>query len=98
MSHRLIIRPEAEAEMAEAFDWYEDRVPGLGSDFLLSVDAVIRAVLGNPEQYPQVHRNVRIALVRRFPYEVFFVADDTRIVILSVFHAKRNPKRWQERI
>jgi len=42
MSRRLIIRPEAETEMAEAFDWYEGRVPGLGSDFLLSVDAVIQ--------------------------------------------------------
>ena len=38
------------------------------------------------------------ALTRRFPYEVFFLEDDERVVVLSVFHAKRNPKRWQERI
>ena len=98
MSQRLIVRPEAEAEMAEAFDWYEDRVPGLGSEFLLCVDAVCSAVLRSPQQYPRVHRVVRRALARRFPYEVFFVEDDERVVILSVFHAKRNPKRWQERI
>ena len=30
MSRRLIIRPEAEGEIADAFDWYESRVPGLG--------------------------------------------------------------------
>ena len=41
MSRRLIVRPEAEAEMTEAYDWYEDRVPGLGSEFLLCVDAVL---------------------------------------------------------
>ncbi|MDD4737409.1 MAG: hypothetical protein PHP44_15030 [Kiritimatiellae bacterium] len=34
MSRLLVVRPEAEAEMTEAFDWYEDQVPGLGSDFL----------------------------------------------------------------
>lgn len=28
MSRPVIIRPEAEAEMAEAFGWYEDRVMG----------------------------------------------------------------------
>lgn len=33
MNLRLIVRPEAEAEMADAFDWYEGHVPGLGSDF-----------------------------------------------------------------
>ena len=97
MSRRLIVRPEAEAEMAEAFDWYEDRVPGLGSEFLLCVDAVFSSILRNPQHFPHVHRVVRRALTRRFPYEVFFVEDDERVVVLSVFHAKRNPKRWHER-
>ena len=98
MTRRLIIRPEAEAEMAEAFDWYEDRVAGLGAEFLLCLDAVFSAVVRNPQQFPHVHRVVRRALTRRFPYEVLFVEDSERVVVLSVFHAKRNPKRWQERI
>jgi plasmid stabilization system protein ParE len=98
MTRRLIIRPEAEAEMADAFDWYEDRVAGLGAEFLLCLDAVFSAVVRNPQQFPHVHRVVRRALIRRFPYEVFFVEDSDRVVVLSVFHAKRNPKRWQERI
>jgi plasmid stabilization system protein ParE len=97
MSRRLIVRPEAEAEMADAFDWYEYRVPGLGSEFLLCVDAVFNTILRNPQQFPCIYRIVRRVLVRRFPYEVFFVEDEERVVVLSVFHAKRNPKRWQER-
>ena len=98
MSRRLIVRPEAEVEMADAFDWYEKHVPGLGAEFLLCVDAVFNAMMRFPLQYPLVHKIVRRALLRRFPYEVFFVEDDERIVVLSVFHAKRNPKRWLERI
>jgi len=97
MSRRLIVRPEAEAEMADAFGWYEDRVPGLGDAFLLCVDAVFHAARRNPRQFPQVHRVIRRALVRRFPYEVFFVEDVEGVVVLSVFHAKRNPMRWQAR-
>jgi plasmid stabilization system protein ParE len=93
----LIVRPEAEAEMGEAFDWYEKRVPGLGSDFLLNVDAAFHAILRNPYQYPMVHKNLRRALIRRFPYQVFFVLEEHRIVVLAVFHAKRIPKRWQGR-
>lgn len=84
--------------MADAFGWYEDRVHGLGSDFLLCVDAVFHAIVRDPQQFPQVHRIVRCAIMRRFPYEVFFVDDAERVVVLSVFHARRNPKRWQERI
>ena len=97
-SRRLIIRPEAEAEMTEAFDWYEDRSSGLGSEFLLCLDAVFNSILRTPQQFPQAHRIVRRALTRRFPYEVFFIEDGEHVVVLSIFHAKRNPKRWQERI
>lgn len=53
MSRRLIVRPEAEGEMADAFDWYEDRVSGLGSEFLLCVDAVFSSILRSPHQYAQ---------------------------------------------
>ncbi len=98
MIRRLIVRPEAEAEMTDAFDWYEDRVPGLGSEFLLCVDAVFSAIQRTPQHYPCVHKTARRALSRRFPYEIIFVEDDERVVVLSVFHAKRNPKQWLERI
>ena len=97
MSRRLIIRPEAEEEIYDAFGWYEDRVSGLGLNFLLCVDAVFNAILRNPQQFPRVHRTIRRALTRKFPFEVFFVEDDQRVVVLSVFHVKRNPESWQER-
>lgn len=97
MTRSLVIRAAAEAEMAEAFDWYEARVPGLGSDFLLSVDAALNAIARNPRQYAVIHKNIRRALTRRFPYEVFFIAEKTHIVILAVFHASRNPRDWQEK-
>jgi plasmid stabilization system protein ParE len=98
MSLRLVVRPEAEVELCAAFDWYEGCASGLGSDFLLCVDAVFYAIQRSPQQYPRVHRIVRRALTRRFPYEVFFLEDDERIVVLSVFHAKRNPKSGKERL
>ncbi len=98
MTRHLVIRPEAEAEMADAFDWYEDRMSNLGSEFLLCLDAVFSAIVRNPEQFPRVHRTAQRALTRRFPYGVFFAEDPERVVVLSVFHVKRDPKRWQGRI
>jgi plasmid stabilization system protein ParE len=89
---RLTIRTEAEAEMADAFDWYEERVPGLGAEFLLCLDAVLNTIVRTPQQYPRVHREVRRALTRRFPYKIYFLESDAEIVVLSVFHAGRNPK------
>jgi len=84
MRGRLIIRPEAEAELAEAFDWYEARLPGLGFEFLKSIDSIFNSINRNPLAYPIVYRTVRRALMRRFPYEIFFVAEPKIVVILAV--------------
>jgi toxin ParE1/3/4 len=97
MSRELIIRPEAEADIAEAFDWYEARVPGLGSHFLLVLDAAFNSIVRNPNTYPQVHKRVHRALTRRFPFAIFFVVEKKSIVVLSIFHVKRDPRVWKKR-
>jgi len=98
MSRKLIIRPEAEADLTEAFEWYETRVPGLGLEFIRTVDSLFNSIVRNPQAYPVVYKTARRALTRKFPYQVFFVVDSDRVVIVGVFHAKRSPQRWQERI
>ena len=93
----MIIRPEVEAEIHDAFSWYEEQIPGLGADFLLNLDAAFQGILRNPLQYPVIYRTLRRALVRRFPYQVMFLEGKNKIIIIAVFHGKRNPKRWQHR-
>jgi plasmid stabilization system protein ParE len=98
MTYRLTIRPEAETELAEAFDWYERRVPGLGVNFLTAVDVAVESILTNPFQYPLIYRSVHRALMRRFPYQVLFLVEQDLVIIIGVFHGARDPKRWQERV
>lgn len=97
MKRMIYIRPEAEQDMREAYAWYETQIPGLGANFLLHVDAQLRSLQRTPLQNPVVHREVRRCLVRRFPYGIFYMVEDKRIVVLAVFHAKRDPKAWQTR-
>ena len=94
MKYKLIVRPEAEAELTEAFNWYEDKVTGLGNRFLLSVDAVINSIQREPLQYPIVYKNIRRVLTRRFPYQVLFIVDDLHIVVIAIIHGMRSPSVW----
>jgi len=45
-----------------------------------------------------LHRNVRRALLQRFPYQVLFLLEEDTITVVAVFHGARNPKQWQDRI
>ena len=52
----------------------------------------------NPLHYQEVHLQVRRALVHRFPYGIFYVVMENRIIVIAVLHEARNPERWQSRI
>jgi plasmid stabilization system protein ParE len=67
MKHDLVIRPEAEEDLQDTYNWYEDRAEGLGASFLLSIDASFHSMLRNPQKYPIVYKTIRRALTRRFP-------------------------------
>jgi len=99
MKKPLIIRAEAEADLAEACQWYDLQVRGLGDQFLLCVDAVMASIERNPRLYTVVHKGViRRALTRRFPYGVFFVEGEHVISIIAVLHVKRSPRLLIDRV
>lgn len=97
MSRGITIRPEAEAELAEAYAWYERQRPGLGDEFLVRLDECLSSIQSRPLLHPIVHREVRRALLRRFPYGVFYVLGEDRVTVLAVPHLSRAPTRWMDR-
>src|SRR5207253_2189401 len=98
MTYQIIVRPEAEHEIQEAFDWYEERSEGLGAEFLRAADACLSGVQRSPESYQVVHDEVHRALLRRFPYALFYLVREDTIIVLACFHVKRNPADWHRRI
>lgn len=96
-ARRLLIRPEAAFEMNAAFDWYEKQRTGLGFEFMRALDAALSAIARDPLLRREVRPGVRRALLRRFPYGVFFGTTDTCVSVLAVLHHRRSPRRWPRR-
>jgi plasmid stabilization system protein ParE len=98
MTAELVIAPEAQNDVDDAYRWYEKRRFGLGEEFLGCVDACIQAICRMPEIHPQIHEEYRRALVRRFPYAVFFECSAEKITVYSIFHTSQNPEKWHNRL
>jgi plasmid stabilization system protein ParE len=94
---QCLVRPAAAADIDDAFLWYEAQRPGLGHEFLAAADALIDAIAEHPLRYPLIRRNTRRALLRRFPYAVYFRIYDRVVVVVACMHGRRNPRRWQVR-
>jgi plasmid stabilization system protein ParE len=96
--YRLIIRPEAEFDIQDAFEYYESQSPGLGSEFVRAIDACLSGIGRNPQAYPIIYKQARRVLIKRFPYGVLYLIDQDIISVLACFHGRRNPKSWQDRL
>lgn len=97
MTYALIIKPKAEFDIQDAYEYYEKGKPGLGSEFVRAVDACFAKIGRNPLAYPVLHKQIRRVLIRRFPYGIFYIFEDDRIIVIACLHAKRDPKSWQGR-
>ena len=93
----FIVRPLAEADVQEAFAWYEEQAQGLGHEFLRALDVCYATIERWPESYPVVYRGFRRALLRRFPYLVYYRAVPTGIEVVACAHGKQHPRRWRRR-
>lgn len=96
MTPHISFRPEAEEEALATCRFYEGRRQGLGKEFAAAVDEAIRRLTANPLSFPRVHGEVRRAVLRRFPYAVYFRIQRQDIVVLAV-HGRQHPARWQAR-
>ena len=98
MDYELIVRPEARADLLDAFHWYQEQQEGLGHDFKSSVDEVIVKIRKNPLNYKTVFQNVRRSVTRRFPFGIFYIVENKKVIVLAVLHARRDPMNWKNRI
>lgn len=92
MTYSLRFLPEVEDDAINAYYWYEAKANGLGEDFLRMFYARASEMIWNPSIYPNVTKNFRRRLLRRFPYAVYFSVDNAQIVIFGLFHCARNPQ------
>ncbi len=98
MSYEVQIRRAAELDMAEAQVWYETQRAGLGAEFRSEVSSVIDRLAANPHIYQIVHRDIRRAIVRRFPYLVWYRVTAETVIVLGCTYGGRDPERVGARL
>lgn len=95
--YSLVTDTDVTVDLAEAHDWYEAHEPGLGFEFLAEVRHAYDRLAAGPYQYPTIRSGIRRALLRRFPYAVYFAVEKQTIIVLAVLHTGRDPAAWRRR-
>ncbi len=91
-------RPAASRDIVDAVDWYETQQSSLGVRFFEDLENVLSRIVESRGHFPVVYRDTHRALLRRFPYGVFFKNYADRTLVVAVADLRREATRWQRRI
>lgn len=88
----LTVREEAEQDIASTVLWYlthhqAGRVPR----FLAAIDDCFAFILRNPPAAPKIERGYHQLPLKAFPYFVVYGVERNEVIVLRVFHMKRDP-------
>ncbi len=96
-SYNVIIQPEAEKDLDEAYEYLEAQQLTLGFDLLEELVYVLEILEENPFLFQKIDSEKRRAIVRRFGYNVIYTVKGNDVFILAILHERRNPKKWKDR-
>ena len=95
---KVLVLSCAEAEFADAVDYYNEQCPGLGFEFAVEVQRTFERIKCHPTAWPLFSSRSRRCLTDRFPFGVLYQVRNDVILIGGIMHLKRDPQRWQERV
>jgi hypothetical protein len=94
---KITFLDEAQLELDEAIDFYNNESDGLGSVFLQEVLNAIERIGNFPNAWHPLSENTRRCQTRRFPYGLIYTQLDNTILIISVSNLHRKPNHWGDR-
>lgn len=94
----VIFTQAARLEAINAQDWFEAQASGLSVRFRAELDLAVQRISQNALQFPVVLRDVRRALLHRFPHYLLFRVESDVVTVIACFHPRRDPHQWQRRI
>ena len=86
----------AQQELDEAV--YNDRLPGLGDQFLLEALAAFERIKKFQRAWHPYTENTRRCQTHRFPYGIIYEILDSEILVVAVANLHKRPGYWLDRI
>ena len=99
MAFEIVFKPIALVDADEAAAWYEKELNGLGKRFLLRLSETLDKLKENPHSHLVISDPVRRILLKSFPYKIlYFIKDNSTIVVIGIIHMKRSKRYYRSRM
>lgn len=98
MGFKLKLSTQAQLDIWDIIDWYENKQPGLGKRFDSDLNTLFYKIAQNPTLYSYYQKDFRRAVAKHFPYLVIFKINENDIIVYTVVYGGRDPELINKRI
>ena len=98
MKYKLLVSEMANEDAIVIFDWYEDKLNGLGDRFIHELEVAKIDLLNTPLAFAKWNKGIRRMVMRKFPYKLFYKIYEDEIVIIAIIHARRSNRYLKRRL
>lgn len=89
---KLIVSEDADSDIRAAMTWYAAQRPGLEKEFLVALNEVLAFLMHGSGGAQRITKSLRSFPMERFPYSIIHAKDKKELIVLRVFHQRRNPR------
>ncbi len=98
MKRSLTVVEQAENDVREIIAYYHNEKEELAQKFEKALLDVLQYIEKKPEAFQIKQEQFRCGIIKKFPYLVVYEIEETKIVVYSVTHEKRDPEtRYSKR-
>jgi len=93
LEYLLHVQPD----ILDAAAWYESQKAGLGDELVAEIRSYLDKISQRPASFALVQDDppVRHAVLKRFPFVIYFMEKENCITIIYVVHGKRSSRHWE---
>lgn len=84
---------KAKKEFINSAQFYESRRSGLGRRFEKEIKKQVEFIQNNPKSAELKYEDIRVLVVKIFPFTIHYKIENEYIVIVAIFHSSRNPEK-----
>ncbi len=94
----ITILPSAIQDLEDGFSFYEKQNQGLGSFFMDSLFSDIDSLLVYAGIHEVCFGGFYRMLSKRFPFAIYYLIEDAKIIVYAVLDCRRNPAWIRDRL
>ena len=97
MTRRIILSPGARSDIQSSVRWYARKSIDHSFRFKVETRTTLRRIAQHPYAFPLVNALVRRALMKMFPYSIYFTVNEDSVFVIAVLHQRRAGTLWVDR-